>query len=120
MSTSTSYSVIQLLAIGLLLAVLKVVYMFFDPFNIADFIVFLAAGYLLGGKLPANRKWLGLLMCIPTLIICFLAVRKNGFTGFMNGIGTTYAIAFIVIPAATLLGIYFQTKRSQRKSITKQ
>lgn len=119
MSTSTSSSVIQLLAFGLLLAVLKVVYMFIDPFNIADFIVFLTAGYLLGGKVPANKKWLGLLLCVPTLVICFLAVKRNGFTAIMNGIGTTYAIAFIVIPAATLLGIYLYTKRTLRKSVTK-
>ena len=119
MNSSTGSNVFQLLTFGLILAVLKVVYMFFDPSNITDFIVFLTAGYLLGGKVPASKKWLGLLLCLPALALCFLFVIKNGFTAIMNGIGTSYAIAFFVIPAATLLGIYIYTRRRPGKNTVK-
>ena len=47
--------VIKLLTVGLILAAAKFIYLFFDVYNILDFVVFLFAGIAFGGKVPPNR-----------------------------------------------------------------
>ena len=120
MNSNTGKVVIQMLAFGLILAVIKIVYLFFDPFNILDFIVFLAAGYMLGGKVPANRRYLGLMLAVPTFALCLYFVVNNGYTSIMNGIGTSYAISLIVIPVATYIGVLIKAKRTLRVSAGKK
>ena len=115
MSTITSKTVV-LLAFGFLLAFFKIVYLFFDFYNILDFVVFLTAGFLLGGKVPPNRWALGLLLSLPAFTLCLLIVIKLGYTSIVNGIGTAYLVSLIVIPVATSIGIFINAKRTLRRN----
>ena len=119
MSSNAGRAIIQLLGFGLLLAIIKLVYLFFDPYNILDFIVFLAAGIMLGGKVPSNRRFLGLLLALPAFALCLFFVIRNGYSSIMHGIGTSYAISLIVIPVATSIGIFINAKRALRIGIRK-
>jgi hypothetical protein len=120
MSSTAGRVIIQLLAFGLILAIIKIVYLFFDPYNILDFIVFLAAGIMLGGKVPSNRRFLGLLLALPAFALCLFFVIRNGYSSIMHGIGTSYAISLIVIPVATSIGIFINAKRAHRISVEKK
>ena len=120
MNSSSSNSVIQLLAFGLMLAAIKLVYLFFDSYNILDFVAFLAAGIILGGKIPSNRLVSGLLLSLPAFILCLLFVINLGYSSIVKGIGTSYAVSLIVIPVATSLGIFIHTKLALRKSAEKK
>ena len=115
MSTSKDKTVV-LLAFGFLLAIFKIVYFFFDFYNILDFIVFLTAGFLLGGKVPPNRWALGLLLSLPAFTLCLLIVIKLGYTSIVNGIGIAYLVSLIVIPVATSIGIFINAKRTLRRN----
>ena len=120
MNSNAGRSIIQLLAFGLILAVIKLIYLFFEPYNILDFIVFLAAGIMLGGKVPPNRRFLGLLLALPAFALCLFLVIRIGYSSIMNGVGTSYAISLIVIPVATSIGIYINAKRAHRISAGKK
>ncbi|ULQ53375.1 hypothetical protein [Flavihumibacter fluvii] len=120
MNTSTSNTVIQLFAFGLILAVIKLVFIFFDFYNILDFVVFLAAGIIFGGKVPSNRLALGLLLSLPAFALCLLFVINLGYSSIVNGIGTSYAVSLIVIPVATCIGVFINAKRALRRSIEKK
>lgn len=120
MNSSTSNTVIQLLAFGLILAVVKFVYIFFDFYNVLDFVVFLAAGIILGGKVPSNRWALGLLLSLPAFALCLFFVINLGYSSIVNGVGTSFAVSLIVIPMATSIGIFIKTKRALRRSVEKK
>jgi hypothetical protein len=116
MNTSKNRSIFQLLMFGGILAVAKLVYLFFDPYNILDLIVFAGAGVVLGGKVPAGKRSLGLLLCLPTFLLCLAIVINLGYTSIVNGIGTSYAISLIVLPVATVIGLFINAKLAFRKS----
>lgn len=120
MKSNTSDIVFQLLGFGVVLAVIKLVYLFFDAYNILDFIVFLAAGIILGGKIPSNRRVLGLLLSLPAFALCLFFVINLGYSSIVNGVGTSYAVSLIVIPLATSIGIFINTKRALRRSTEKR
>jgi hypothetical protein len=117
MNTSTSGKVFQLLMYGMILAVAKLVYLFFDTYNIFDFVIFVAAGIMLGGKVPSKQRLIGLLLCLPAFTLCLFFVINLGYKSIVNGIGTSYAISLIVIPVATIIGLFINTKLALRKSI---
>ena len=120
MKPGTTGTVIQLLVFGLILAVVKMVYMFFDFYNVMDAIVFLAAGLVIGGKVPADRKALGLLLALPAFTLCLLFVIKNGYTSIVNGIGTAFAVSLILIPVATMIGVFIHAKRKRARTFIKK
>jgi hypothetical protein len=106
----------QMLVFGLILAAIKLVYLFFDNYNILDFVVFLAAGILLGGKNP-SRRWLsGIMMALPAFTLCLSFLIVNGYSSIVNGVGTSYAVSLIIIPLATFIGIFINAKHALRKS----
>lgn len=112
MDAKNDESKFQLLIYGLLLAGIKLVYMFFDPFGILDLPVFLTAGFLLGGKVPSNQWFWGLLLALPTFFLCLLFVMKNGYSAFISGVGTSFAISLVLVPLATGLGLWIRKKRN--------
>src|SRR5688572_11776339 len=120
MNLYTTSAVIKLLALGLLLAVIKLGYIFFNFYNILDFVVFLVAGMMLGEKVPANRWVSGLLLSLPAFVLCLIFVINLGYSSIVNGVGTSFAVALIVIPAATCIGILIKAKRVLHKSEEKK
>lgn len=101
----------QLLIYGLVLAGIKFVYLFFDPYSILDVPVFLAAGLFLGGKAPSNQLYFGFLLALPAFLLCLLFVLKNGYSSIVSGVGTSFAISLVLIPLAMGLGLWIRTKR---------
>lgn len=120
MNSNTSKLVIQLLAYGLILAAVKIVSIFFDSYNIIDFVLFLAAGIMFGGKIPPHKWAWGLLMSLPAFALCLLLVINLGYSSIINGIGTSFAVSLIVIPVATSIGILIRVKLALRRSIEKK
>ena len=120
MNSNKSGTVVQLLGFGLILAVVKIVYIFFDFYNILDFVVFLTAGIILGGKVPSNRKALGLLLSLPAFVLCLFFVIRLGYTSIISGVGTSFAVSLVVIPVATIIGVFINSKRTLRRSIVKK
>ena len=120
MNSNTSNTVIELLAFGAILAVVKIVYMFFDFYNILDFVIFLTAGIILGGKVPSNRRALGLLLSLPAFALCLFFVIRLGYTSIVNGVGTSFALSLIVIPVATIIGVFINAKCTLGRSIMKK
>jgi hypothetical protein len=106
MNDSKSNTVFQVLAFGLILAMIKLVYLFFDFYNILDFVVFLAAGVILGRKVSSNRWVLGLFLSLPAFALCLFFVINLGYTSIVNGVGTSYAVSLLVIPMATSIGVF--------------
>ena len=119
MNSSKSNMVMVLLAIGLLLALVKLIYSFFDFYNVLDIVVFLIAGFIFGGKVPPNQWPLGLLLTLPTIALCLFFVINLGYASIAKGVGTAYAIAIIVIPLATGIGLFVNAKRTLRRSAEK-
>lgn len=120
MNPSTKSNTFQLLVFGGILAAIKLVYLFFDFYNILDLVVFLAAGMTLGGKAPSNRRWLGLLLALPAFALCLLIVINLGYSSIVNGVGTSYAVSLIVIPVSTSIGIFINVKRGLRRRVEKK
>ena len=114
-NSKQSYNVIQLLGFGFMLAAFKFVYLFFDPYGILDVVVFLTAGIILGPRVPVNRKALGLLLSLPAFSLCLFFVWSVGLTSIRNGIGTAFAISLIVIPVATVVGVFIGARRVKEK-----
>ena len=106
---------LPLWAIGFILAFFKLIYLFFDYYNILDFVVFLLAGIAFGGKVPASRWPVGLVMALPTFVLCLFIVLNLGYTSIREGVGTGYAWSLLVIPLATSIGIYIHVKYAARK-----
>jgi hypothetical protein len=77
--------VIKLLTVGLVLAAAKFIYLFFDVYNILDFVVFLFAGIAFGGKVPPNRLALGLLLALPAFVLSLLFVINLGYSSIAKG-----------------------------------
>jgi Kef-type K+ transport system membrane component KefB len=120
MSSSTIGKVFLMLTYGVILVVAKIVYLFFDMYNIVDFIVFLAAGMIVGKRLPSNQKAMGLLVCLPASALCVFFVLNLGYTSIVNGIGTAYAVSLIVMPVACSIGIYISARLAPRRTQAKK
>jgi peptidoglycan/LPS O-acetylase OafA/YrhL len=120
MNSNTSSTVIQLLAFGLMLAMIKLFYSFFDFYNILDVVVFLAAGIILGGKVPSKRWVLVLLLALPAFTLCLLFVLRLGYSSIVNGVGTSFAVSLILIPVATSIGVFINAKRALRTRVEKK
>ena len=114
MNWSTFKTVIIILAIGVGLAILKIVYLFFDFYNVLDLIVFLVAGFAIGKQLSSHRIAFGLLLSLPPFLLCLFIVIGLGYSSIAKGIGTAYAVSLIVIPLATCIGILISAKRPGR------
>lgn len=112
MDTKIDESKFQLLIYGLLLAGIKLVYLFFDPYGVLDLPVFLTAGFLLGGKVPSNQRFWGLLLALPTVLLCLFFVMKNGYSSILSGMGTSFAISLVLVPLATGLGLWVRKRRN--------
>lgn len=117
MNKSTSQTAAILLAIGLILAFIKVIYLFFDFYNILDLVIFSIAGFAFGLRVPPNRVALGLLLALPACVLCLFFVLRLGYSSIVQGVGTSYAISLIVIPLATFIGIIIRQKRSLKRLI---
>src|SRR5215203_534505 len=104
-----------LLAWGLMLALFKVVYLFFDFYNVMDVIVFGIAGFLLSGKMAAGQKLLVLLAALPAFLLSLFFVLRVGYESILKGVGTSFAISLMVIPVATYIGVFIRSKRDERK-----
>ncbi len=115
MKSNTSNMDIKLIVYGGLLAIIKLVYLFFDFYNILDFVVYVIAGFALGGKIPKNRWFIGLLLALPTFAICLVFVLNLGYSQIIKGVGTSFAISLILIPLSTAIGILAKHTQ-QRKS----
>lgn len=120
MNFSTSTIAFKLLIYGVILTAAKLVYLFFDVYNIFDFVVFAAAGISLGGKVPSKQKVMGLLLCLPTVALCLFFIINLGYKSIVNGVGTSYAISLIVIPVATSIGLYINAKLALGKNLKKK
>lgn len=92
MKLSLNDSYLELLMWGSLLALLKLVYLFFDPYNILDFVAFMCAGMILNKRLHMKRWPQGVLISVPAVLLCFLFLFNIDYVSISNGIGTTYLI----------------------------
>ncbi len=101
-NASKSNTVFQVLAFGLILAMIKLVYLFFNFYNILDFVVFLAAGVILSRKVSSNRWALWLLLSLPAFTLCQLLVINLGIQIF-----TSYESLFTV---SRRIHIYFTNR----------
>ena len=117
MNKSTSKTAAILLAIGFMLALIKVIYSFFDFYNVLDLVIFSIAGFAFGLRVPPNRLAFGLLLALPAFALCLFFVLMLGYSSIVQGVGTAYAISLIVIPLATFIGIIIRQKRSQKRVI---
>ena len=115
MNKSTPQTAAILLVLGLMLALLKVVYLFFDVYNVLDLIVFSIAGFAFGRRVPPNRIVLGLLLALPAFSLCLFFVLRLGYSSIEQGVGTSYVVSLILIPLATFIGINVRLKRYQKK-----
>ncbi len=115
MNKSTSKTAATLLAIGFMLALIKVIYLFFDFYNVLDLVIFSIAGFAFGLRVPPNSLALGLLLALPAFALCLFFVLRLGYSSIVEGVGTAYAISLIVIPLATFIGIIIRQKRSQKR-----
>jgi hypothetical protein len=104
----------------MILAVIKLIYLFFDFNNILDFVVFLIAGVILDGKVSSNRWALGLLLSLPAFALCLLVVINLGYSLIVNGVGTSFTVSLIVIPVATIIGVFVNVKRTLLRSVEKK
>ena len=117
MNKSTSKTAATLLAIGFMLALIKVIYLFFDFYNVLDLVIFSLAGFAFGRRVPPNSLALGLLLALPAFALCLAFVLKLGYSSIVQGVGTSFAISLIVIPLATFIGIIIRQKRSQKRAM---
>lgn len=117
MTSKTSNSTFQLLGFGILLAIVKLICSFLDPYNILDVIIFVSAGILFGKIVPRNRMLLGLLLALPACLLCLFFVFNIGYTSIKKGIGTSYAISLIVIPLSTIIGLFIHGKFKSDKKV---
>ncbi|MEJ7695033.1 hypothetical protein [Daejeonella sp.] len=113
MNKSTSNANVILLSPGFVLALIKVVYLIFDFYNVLDLVIWSFAGYAFGLKVPRQNIAPGL----PTFAICLFFVLKLGYSPLLQGVGTAYAISLIAIPLATLIGIIIRQKRSEKRVV---
>ncbi len=117
MNWSTTKTVIRLLSLGLLLAVFKIVYLFFNYYGIIDIVVFLSAGWSVGGKVASNRWVWGLLLSFPAFALSLFFVMRIGYSSIVHGVGTLYAVSLLAIPVASCIGIAISAKRARRRSL---
>ncbi|QED38794.1 hypothetical protein FK178_14185 [Antarcticibacterium arcticum] len=59
----------------------------------------------------------GLLLVLPACALCVFFMARLGFTSLLDGVGTAYAISLILIPLATISGIYLGNRRLKKKDI---
>jgi hypothetical protein len=114
MDWSPTKTIINLLALGVLLTIFRIVYMFFDPYGILDLVVFLSAGLAVGRKVASNRWLWGLLLSLPAFAFSLFLVMRIGYSSIVHGVGTLYAVSLIVIPVASCVGIAISAKRAYR------
>jgi hypothetical protein len=117
MQKSKLKTIVILLALGLLLALVKGVYLFLDFNIVLDVVVFFIAGFTIGGKIARNRPILGLSLAIPAFILCLFFVLRLGYSSIVQGVGTSFAVSLIVIPLATYIGVFLRSKRAERRSV---
>lgn len=115
MKKETFKSILILSVFGLLLAFIKIIYLFFDFYNILDIVVFSIAGFALGPKVPPNRLALGGLLALPAFLLCLILVLRLGYSPLLQGVGTSYALSLILIPLATYIGIMIRLKHYKNK-----
>ncbi len=113
---SKEKSVGIVLAIGIMLAIVKIIYSFFDFYNVLDLLVFCGAGYAIGLKVWNNRWIWGLWLSFPAQLLCLLFTINLGYTAIINGTGTAYAVSLILMPAAACIGIAIHARRMPGKS----
>lgn len=115
--SKTTFEPFVLLAIGFLLALFKMLYLFIDYYNVLDLVVFCIAGYFFSRKLPPNRLGFTLLVALPAFALCLYIAIGLGYSSIVQGIGTAYAVSLILIPVATLVGIFIRFKRMQKSAL---
>ena len=101
---------------GLLLGGSKLVWLFFNFFNLLDLIIFLGIGYALGGRVAGGRWLWGLLLALPAFALDSYFVARLGYSQIFTGIGTGYVVSLVVIPFAACVGIALGAKRALRNS----
>jgi hypothetical protein len=115
MQSNKDQAVAITLITGLVLCIVKIIYSFFDPYNVLDFIFFFMAGFVISRKLaPLCWAW-GLVLATPAFLLCSFFVVNNGFASVMQGIGTSYAISLVIIPLAACIGILTGSKFKKAK-----
>ncbi len=109
--------VVLLVGCGLLAA--KVVYSFFPYFNLVDIIVFATVGVALGILHKTSSLLTGIVLAIPTMILCGYFVQRLGTENIMSGIGTGWLLSILLVPLSAIAGVYVGTvlgsSRSERR-----
>lgn len=106
-----------LLVWGLLLAVAKIFYLFFDAYNILDFLIFIVAGFVFGRKLGLKPWAWEIWLALPAMAISAFFVIRLGYDQIISGVGTSFAISILVIPIAACIGFAIGA-RWKKKSIS--
>jgi hypothetical protein len=104
---------VTVLAVGVLLAPLKLVYSFLPAFNVLDLVVFGGLAAFLTHR-SAGEWWVvPLLLATPSLVLVAWILQNLSWGELRAGVGTGWLISFILIPGAAFGGVYLR-RRSLR------
>ena len=95
---------------GLFIGGSKIVWLFFNFYNILDLVIFLGAGYLLGSKVAGGRWLWGLLLALPAFALDLKFVSNLSYSNITAGIGTGYVVSLVLAPLAACVGIALGVK----------
>jgi hypothetical protein len=103
------------IAVGLVAALLRIIYSFFPFSPVSDLIVFGVLGGVLCYFRP-DRYWLWiLLITAPTMLYVVSRVIKLGPESLSQGIGTFWATSLVLIPLAAVVSGFLGQKLGSRK-----
>jgi hypothetical protein len=109
-------SVLVALAVAVAAGVLRGICAFFPWLNLADVVLFLAAGYWVG--LGTAVKWWvsAALISLPSIGFILLTLDGFGIEDLRKGIGINHVYSLLLVPLAAGLGTFLGAKRARLSS----
>ena len=106
---------IIIISIGLAIALLRIILIFFPLFNIIDVVLFGGLGYTLGKRVFSGKWTWGLSLSLPSVAISLhFVLNIIGLSSIMEGIGTGHLIAVVIMPLSACIGIFYGAKKESK------
>ena len=105
---------IIIFSIGLAIALLRIILIFFPLFNIIDVVLFGGLGYTLGKRVFSGKWTWGLLLSLPSVAMSLYIVLNIGLSSIMEGTGTGHLIALVIMPLSACIGIFYGAKKESK------
>jgi hypothetical protein len=100
------------LAVGVAAAVLRIACAFFPWLNVADVVVFLAAGYWVGRR-RANPWWASAaLLIVPSIAFMVFGLTSIGLERLREGVGVGHLYGLFLLPLSAGCGTWLGVRRS--------